>query len=338
MFGRGPLRYTLLPPLGIVSNDTHLMCAVAQAVLRSRGNRDRFAAEYAKRLRWYCLSLPWAFGWRMWMACLRMWFVKPEQAGVPAQDGGPLLRSLLLSAVLQGSGNKGDRWAETLAEATHSDPDIHHACSLVCSAGQIAVYFDHREFSPSLAIKLLIEETEDEVLHAMLLVAQECLEKQLSVGRAARRIARGSRPSNHCYHTAVLAIYAWLRNPHRFRRVVEPAILLGSEYGSLGALAGGLAGIHLGAKQIPPNWTRWLFGWPHGRRWLRNMGRRLSQWPHASEDLHSAPAMPGRWIGQVIRNLLLTIAVFGHGLVRLPCWLVGIIAHRQREQAPGRLT
>jgi ADP-ribosyl-[dinitrogen reductase] hydrolase len=81
----------------MISDDTEHCCMIAQALIVSAGEPDRFSQSFARRLRWWLLSFPPAIGWATLRALLKLWAgFPPEKSGVFSASNGPAMRSAIL--------------------------------------------------------------------------------------------------------------------------------------------------------------------------------------------------------------------------------------------------
>ena len=328
MFGRGPLHYCLIPGIGIASSDTHRMLMTLQSVLRSRSQLELFRRNFAMRLRFYLFSLPVLAGRATVVAAIRLCLgASAEYSGVDSTDNSPLINGLTLATVLQGTGHSVERWVAVSSEITHVRPEVIEAAVLIARTTYLAIMTDPQDFSAISLVDRLIGVTEDPTLRTWLQDLRVGLEENLGTHSMACRLGwKHSIPSS-AGPTAIMAIYSWLRHHDQYEKVLERAVLLGGDSVTLGALAGGLAGIHLGAKKIPERWLSKLWAWPNSRRWMDSLTFRFTDWPHGSEDLLAAPALPPRAMLQLIRSGVLAAGVALRSAIRIPWklsnWIVG---------------
>mgnify|MGYP002782258034 CR=1 FL=1 len=142
----------------------------------------------------------------------------------------------------------------------------------------------------------------------------------------AKRLGWSRGLPNQAIPIATMAVYTWLRHHHSFSGAVQHALRLGGQTSCLAALVGGLAAIHLSTDSIPETWKQRLIQWPYNRRWFDRLTTRLTDWPHGSEDLHSAPAMRIKPLRFFIRSVVLNTAFTLQRAMRLPFQLFSWIA------------
>ncbi len=319
LFGRGPLRYQAAPRIGVAGPRLHASLTAGQAILRSYQKQAVFLKHSQRRLRWYLVTNPLWLSPRLVLVGFRLfWPSKEEERGIPSLGTELLARNLVLSTALQGTGVRVDRWVEGLAKLTQSNPEIAEASTLIANAGHLASFCDPESLDVAEVWRELTSETIDPHLGTMMDQMLPMLEHGFSVQMVAKKMGWGEGVPSQPYPVALIAIYSWLRHSYRFRKAVEPAILLGGDTASVGAIVGGLAGIHLSHHKVPPDWLKRMACWPHDRDWMKHLSERLTDWPHGVEDLHHAPALPSLALFQALRNLLLSILWMLHAVWRTP--------------------
>jgi ADP-ribosylglycohydrolase len=336
MFGSDTLGFRLVPGVGIVGADTHLMFMVAQSICRSKATRETFVSQLRSRLGWYVFGLALPSSPAIRQAGLRAFVHRggPAETGSDTLDDNVVLRSLLLSAVLQGTGVSIKQWVAASCLITNDNQDALDACDVVLAAGQLTSYFNSRDFDSLQAIDLLIEGSLSDFWTTRLGELREDLSRNLSVRSVAVRLGWSDGLPNCSVATVTMGLYSFLRNPHRYRFAVERVIRLGGETDGPAAFAGGLAAMLNGSNQIPPEYARRMLTWPNDTAWVEGMSRRLHAWPHGVNDIQSAPGEAIRPVSQFVRNGLYFAARVAHRLVRLPWVMTGFA---RVEQVDGRL-
>tara|TARA_B100000959_G_C14998117_1_gene631835 strand:+ start:17141 stop:18088 length:948 start_codon:yes stop_codon:yes gene_type:complete len=71
------------------------------------------------------------------------------------------------------------------------------------------------------------------------------------------------------------AIYMFVRFNGDFKKIVSQAVSLGGDTDTVGAMAGAMAGAHLGLKSIPDEWFTMLENGAKGRDYIINLGEQL---------------------------------------------------------------
>lgn len=243
----------------------------------------------------------------------------------------PLIRSIIISVMLQGCTNSALRWFQNGVAVSHSDSKALHAGLLVGYAAQLAQVVEVSDFEPVEVADRLIKSTEESELKGLLVRARALLEKKRSVASAARDL--GYRDGVPCdiYASAILGIYAWLRHPKSYRQTVERTILLGGFCSSAAVVSGSLSGIFLGRNRISDNWVKDLTLYPYNRAWRENLIDRVKDWPHGVEDIQRAYAVPSLLFRQLIRNCFNSVYDVFHLAIRLPVRLT-LFSVRKRDR------
>ncbi len=319
MFGRNPLGYQFQPGVGVTSHRTHSLLMSFQALLQSKTDPKIFAANVKKRIAWYQRAFMFrhAYTHLKRMRSRNSPLRKDTSITIGLADD-PLMRSMAMSVVLQGVADSATTWFQLSAGISHADPRALHVSTLVGYAAQLAQMTDHEEFDPEAVLKRLIDVTEEPTLNAALLQLQDALAKKQTLSKVAKGFGWKDGLPNSLFASATIGIYAWLRHSNRYRNAVERTILLGGCCSNAAAVAGGLSGISLGRKAIPPEWLKKLSLRPHTGQWQEMLIERIKDWPHGVEDIHRTRALPSMLLGQLTRNAIYSGFRILHGAIRMP--------------------
>ncbi len=313
LFGPAPLRHRFLFGRGMISDDTEHTCCVAQALLRSGGEPDRFARALARELRGWLAGLPAGVGLATLKAVLKLWLGwPPERSGVSSAGNGPAMRAALLGAAV-------DDLATLVAlvrastRLTHLDPRAEQGARLIALAARQGARYGPVQDAPAF-LATLMPHALDAGLQQHLTVLGEYLARGATAAEFADALGLAHGVSGFINHTVPVTLYCWLRYPTDFRQAVEEVILLGGDADTTGAIVGGLMGATLGAPAIPEEWLNNLMEWPRSPAWMRRLGERLAR-PNA--DGEAARPLPlSRW-GLLPRNMLFAAIVLCHGFRRM---------------------
>lgn len=320
IFGATPIRFQFQPGVGVPAERTHGLLMAIQAMLESRADYRAFGRKLQRRLSWYRISFPI----RALGRTLRPALASTERIVMPrglASD--PLIRSVSISLLIQGS-QHALPWIEQSARISTRDSRADGSCLLIAHATQLAQMMDPSEtpLSPIDAFTKLEGTTEDDELRKGLEKLRGCWKQGLSVGRAAKSMGWGDGIPSDLRAIALIAIYAWLRHPNRFRFAVERTVLLGGECSAAAALVGALSGTTLGKRGIPPEWLKRIRLFPHDKDWREDLINRVKDWPHGVEDIQKARSQPSRILGQLLRNASFSLFKLIHLAIRIPSRLV----------------
>ncbi|XZE32095.1 ADP-ribosylglycohydrolase family protein [Pirellulaceae bacterium SH501] len=320
IFGGTPTRFQFQPGVGVPGERTHGLLMTVQAMLESRADHRAFGRKLRRRMAWYRLSFP--------IRTLGRWVRPslPAKGRVPMPRGlasDPLIRGVPISLLIQGS-QHAQPWVEQSTRLSVNDGRGEEACLLIAHATQLAQMMDPSEtpISPIDAFAKLESTTEDAELQKGLERLRGCWKQGHSVLRAARTMGweKGIPPDLRAI--ALIAIYAWLRHPNRFRLAVERTVLLGGECAAAAALVGALSGTALGKRGIPPEWLKRVSLYPHDKDWREDLINRVKDWPHGVEDIQKARSQPSLVLGQLMRNVSFSLFKVIHLAIRIPSRLV----------------
>lgn len=311
IFGPAPLQHRLLFGRGMISDDAEHGCFVAQALLTSGGDPDRFARSLAWRLRGWLLGGPAGVGYATLRAVIKLWLGwPPDRSGVFSAGNGPAMRAPLLGAY---AATRSEANLRGLVRAstviTHTDPRAEEGALLIALAAQHGALCGPVS-DPAVFLDSLRQQVADVGLIASLEMAARHLQRGATAKEYAAALGLSEGVTGFMLHTVPVALFCWLRHATDFRQAVEAVILLGGDADTTGAIVGGLMGATLGLGAIPEHWLAGLWEWPRSTTWMRRLGARLSD-PEARHPL------PLCWPAILPRNALFTSVVLWHGLRRL---------------------
>lgn len=133
-----PTQYRLLPNRGLVSDDTEHACMVAQSLIASGNDPDRFANDLGRRLRLWLLGAPAGIGLATLKASVRLCLgVSPHRSGVFSAGNGPAMRSPLLGVAIDDV-EQLRRFVRVSTRVTHTDPKAEWGAMAVALAARTA--------------------------------------------------------------------------------------------------------------------------------------------------------------------------------------------------------
>jgi len=331
LFGRNPLHYRFQPGTGITSHRTHGLLMSFQAILRSKTDPQIYATNVSRRIGWYQRGFPI----RHFMIHLGRLLGVGKRSDDSMNFGladDPLIRSLVVSVSIQGTGDSATSWFQKNVSVSHADPRVLHACTLVGHAAQLAQMIDPKEFDPANVLEQLIQTTDEPTLNGMLIQLRTGLKKNRSLAFVATEFGWDAGIPSNVFATAIIGIYGWLRHHDRFRYTVERTILLGGACAGAASIAGGLSGILLGKRGIPSEWIDRLSLYPHGNEWQERLIERIKDWPHGADDIQRVTSLPSMILGQLLRNSLFSAFRAIHLIIRFPMRLTqfSVSKHRSR--------
>ncbi len=337
LFGRNPLQFQFQPGLGVTSHRTHALLMSFQAMLQSKTDPNIFSANVKKRIAWYQRAFPL----RHAKVHLRRLFnlISSRQFDDSMTVGlgdDPLVRSLVMSIMLQGCVDSATSWFQMSVAVSHTDSRVLHASTLIGFAAQLAQLTEQADFDSVEILNRLIEVTEEPTLKSMLSNLRDPLSRNQSLVAFSRQQGWENGIPSDVFAAAIIGIYAWLRHPKRFRNCVERTVLLGGHCSGPAVIAGSLSGITLGKRGIPTEWLHMVSTFPHNSQWHERLIERVKDWPHGVDDIHQTSALPSSLLGQVARNVTFSALRMLHALIRLPMQLTqfSVLKRRSRTFVP----
>ncbi len=306
----GPVRHRFLFGRGMISDDTEHSFMTAQALLKSGGDVDQFRRSLAWRMRWWFVALPAGVGFATARACIRLWLgVPPEKAGVHSAGNGPAMRSAILGAMWCRDPVRRRSFVEASTRLTHRDLRAETAALAVAEAA--AVITSGASSSPEhLFCRLHEVGTAGDTEWASLCNRMEAaLTGGLTVDAFAISLGLEKGVTGYAYHTAPVALYAWLRHRGDFAATLESVIQCGGDTDTVATIAGALAGCDVGIDGIPAEWQNGICDWPISTAVLQRV----------AAELAADSARPARWAWYAVipRNLFFLVVVLTHGFRRL---------------------
>jgi ADP-ribosylglycohydrolase len=299
----GPLRHRLLFGRGMVSDDTEHAIFTAQAVLQAPADVAAFRRALAWKLRGWFLGLPAGIGLATLRACVRLWLGFPRP-GVFSAGNGPGMRAPVLGAYFAGDPARLAAYVRASTELTHTDPKALTGAMALATMAAWAVTHDGPPGWTEAQEMLTGVAPEDAAWGALVAAIGEGLAAGDDVPAFARRLGLGRGVTGYMYHTAPVALFAWLRHGGDYAAGVAGVVQAGGDTDSVAAMAGALLGATATPAGIPQAWVDGLTDWPRGVGVLRALGAAR------------APVRYPLW-GVVPRNAAFTAIVLGHGLRRL---------------------
>jgi ADP-ribosyl-[dinitrogen reductase] hydrolase len=307
-------RHQLVFGKGMISDDTEHTCLVAQALIASAGNREKFRDDLAGRMQFWLLGLPAGIGFATLRAIVRLWLgFSPEKSGVFSAGNGPAMRVGLLGLCYGDRPEVLRQMVQAATRITHSDPKAEYGAMAVA----IATYVASRgaDISPQDYQCLLIEQLPD--ASAEFLDLLQLAVSSASVGESAQDFASSigcvDGVSGYVYQTVPVVIQTWLRHQTNYRDGILEIIRCGGDTDTTAAILGGIIGARVGKQGIPHRWIANMVEYPRSIKWMERLGRRLVK--VLDGDLH--PALPIVVPALIVRNLVFLVIVLFHGFRRL---------------------
>jgi len=313
LFGPAPLEHSLLLGRGMVSDDTEHTCMVAEALLESGGDAERFARCFGRRLRWWLLRVPAGIGFGTLRAILKLWAgFPPGRSGVRSAGNGPAMRAAICGVYARGSLDRRRSLVAASTRITHTDARAEQGAMIIAEAAAYGSKAGGSGLDPRECEQILLPLATDPDLAGRLRIAIEQAAGGSSPPEFVRSMGFERGVSGFVNHTVPAAVFCWLRYSTDFRSAVEAAVSLGGDADTVGAITGGLAGATLGSAAIPPSWMNGLCDWPWSVARMKELADQLA----LAED-HPQRGRAVFWPAVLFRNGCFTAIVIGHALRRL---------------------
>jgi ADP-ribosyl-[dinitrogen reductase] hydrolase len=316
-------RYHLLPfGRGMCSDDTEHAIMVAQSLVatcgfaQAFGHADEFRSDLAWRMRWWLLGLPAGIGMATLKGILKLWLFMPRRwQGAYSAGNAPAMRSALLGVFWIDDAEKLRLHVEASSRLTHSDPKAAQAALAVAIAAGLSAQNAGRVDANIYAAQMAS------------LLGSDGAELAALIGRVAESVRTGQPTQDfavslglargvtgYSFHTAPVALHAWLAHPGDYRAAVLAAIRCGGDTDTVAAITGAIAGAGCGRDALPAEWLRGLAEWPRNVAWMDSLARALAE---CSVD-HVGRGQPATPLAKLLlRNVFFFGVVLVHGFRRL---------------------
>ena len=307
--------YGLLFGTGMISDDTEHTVMVAQSLITSGGQEDRFARSFAWRLRGWLLALPAGVGMATGRAIIKLWLgFPPSWSGVDSAGNGPAMRAAVLGVAYGGDVEKMTRLNRISARITHRDERAEHGALTVAMAAHLAASATNvlpaHEFLRIMTERLPAQSATLEAIRKVV--------ASLDAGESAPAFvaALGSRNgvTGYMLHTLPAVLHVWLRHQDDYIGGVTEMIRLGGDADSTAAIVGGLIGARVGCEGIPPHLLANLRNWPRSIKFIERVAQRLAQARQLDTPLSEVRSF---CLATPLRNLFFLAVVLAHGFRRL---------------------
>ena len=312
LLGR-PDRFRFLLRRGMVSDDTEHTCMVAQALIASNFDLNKFSVELGVRFRWWFASLPAGIGKATARSCIKLWLgYKPANSGVFSAGNGPAMRSAIFGAVFDDVDTMV-KFVRVSAGISHTDPKAEFgaiAVALAAFFNRTRDQIDAQEFIQQLA--QCVGNNGREFV-AIINGVAESVARGESTQDFATNSGLSKGVSGYTLHTVPVVIHAWLCHPFDYRTAVMTVIECGGDADTTAAIVGGIVGAGTGETGIPDDWIAGLCEWPASVNWMRKLSLQLTQ---AANGLKNQTPVTTNFVVTLVRNLLFLVVVIVHGLRR----------------------
>ncbi len=310
-------RYHFLFNHGMVSDDTEHTCMVAQALIASGGQVDRFSRDLARRLRYWLLGFPAGIGLATLRAIFKLWLgFPPQKSGVFSAGNGPAMRAAIIGVCYGDDDIRLKALVKAATRITHTDPRAYWGALAIALAAHHNVtagpVMDAKHYYRRLE-KLLDAQIAGDFLDLIKQVVESVVRgKSTREFVVSQKLNKGI--TGYTYHSVPAVIHAWLLNPRDYKNAVMEIIACGGDADTTAAMLGGIVGAAAGPAGIPDKWVDNLWEWPRTVTWMRQLGLQLDI-VLQSAQAQTPPRLP--LIGILLRNLVFAGIVLLHAFRRL---------------------
>ena len=311
-----PDRFRFLPGRGMMSDDTEHSCMIAESLVESGFDPERFEASFAKRLRWWLLGVPAGTGLATLRACLRLLCGIPSyRSGVFSAGNGPAMRAAILGVAVEDPG-KLVELVHRSTRITHTDPRAEAGALIVAAAARIST---RTELPTAQALFQCLGELNFDFagsagsLLELLNAAATSVTRRESTATFAASLGVAGFVTGFVNQTVPVAIHAWLSHPEDWEQAVRAVIDCGGDADTTAAITGGLVGSRVGVDGIPMILRQKFVDWPRSLKWIEHLGHALTILPEQSRH-HIIRA---GYLKLLLRNMVFIPAVLFHGFRRL---------------------
>lgn len=310
-------RYHFVFGRGMTSDDTEHACMVAQTMIVSAGEADKFIRDFGRRLRFWLLGVPASIGLATLRAIVKLWMGFPaHRSGVFSAGNGPAMRSAIIGVCYGHDGRKLRDLVRASTRITHTDPRAEYGALAVAVAAWMSSQERGGPGLPEDFYQTLQELLDSPSTEFTELIQQ--VSRSVSAGRTtdsfAIELGLEKAVTGYVYHTVPIALHVWLCHPTDYRSAVLEAVRCGGDTDTVAAIVGGIVGARVGRGGIPQEWLDGLWEWPRSIRWMEKLGQRLAK---ATSEGTTQRSLPLPLMGLVLRNLFFLLVVLAHGLRRL---------------------
>lgn len=305
----GPLQYRFFFGHGMVSDDTDHAIFVTQALMKSKGDIGKFKKSLAWRLRFWLICLPAGVGFATLRSIIKLW-LGFTNSGIYSAGNGPCMRSAMIGAILCDDAPARRAHVQASTLLTHTDPKAFTGALAIAEIAARLVNQEWQTRPPvdELTAMLNSLSSDTEWQAAVKGIQESCLAPEPAL-IAQKYFGGKNGVSGYTMHTVPFAIIAWYQHFGSYHDTIDAVVNAGGDVDSVAAIAGALAGASAGLSGIPQEWQDGLLDWPHSRKYLQALARKVHD-PEVKAGLHFS-----FWLFP--RNIIFLVIVLLHGFRRL---------------------
>jgi len=308
----GPWAQRFVFGRGMVSDDTEHTVFVAQCLAEGAVDAQSFQRKLAWKLRWWLLCIPAGIGFATLRSILKLWLgFSPSRSGVFSAGNGPAMRSALIGTYFAGNLAQIRSYVRASTRLTHTDPKAETTALAVALTASWAVNGFRPEGHLQEIYELWISASLDDTDWVGLVrKIGKAYEGQRTVAEFVQELGLKKGVTGYAYHTAPVALYAWLKHHGDYRAGLEAVLNCGGDTDTVGAITGALLAIN---SSIPSEWATGLCDYPISRAYLEKLAHALES--HSEGASAKLPTFS--WIALPFRNLVFLAVVLIHVCLRV---------------------
>ena len=288
---------------GMFSDDTEQTVMVAQSLIESYSDVDRFGRGMRRRLQQWLLALPAGVGFATMRAIIKSFVMR--EAGVFSAGNAPAMRSALLGVCFGSDDEKLEHFVRANTTLTHTDPKAYYGALAVAKAAYLSSIGQEDDFF--MQMRVLVDDSEFEAI-------LKSVEDNLSMATTdfALKLGFEREVGGYIYQTLPIVLHAWLRNPHNLQQAIIDVILSGGDTDTTAAIVGSIVGAS--GKTPPQSWVEGIVDYPISVQFIERNAKLLTKVMQEQKST-KAPSIP--WPIALLRNLLFLVIILIVAIFRI---------------------
>ena len=315
--------HTLILNKGMFSANTEHTCRVAQSLIVSAGNPEKFTQNLARRLRMWLLEFPLGINLSTLKSSLKLWFsVSPQESGVNSADNSAAMGSAIIGVCYGEDPERLVALVQASTVMTHNSLPAELGAVAVAVAAYLASMessIQPQEYYQTLQKYFAYSSAKlsNEVVKEFLdLIEQACrsAEQNESAVAFADRLSNHNGVSSDIGRTVPIIIQNWLRNQNHYSKSIKEIIYLGGDTATTAAILGGIIGASVGTSGIQQKWLDDIIDFPRNTNWIKSLGKQLAR---SCQTKSPNSALPLAFYLLPLRNLIFFIVILFRAVYRL---------------------
>lgn len=299
---------------GMWSDDTEHMIMLAQSLLASDQDIDKFIRKFGWELRSWLWGLPAGVGLGTARALVKLSLgFSAKNSGVFSAGNGAAMRTAIIAAYFPNDQARRIAYTSAQTRVTHSDPKATIASIAVTEVTAVLL---RSSVHPTVKTVLEILRNNTVELDSEWLEIVDTLELAWSENHSIEDFLSllGCNPkkgiSGYVYQTVPTVLFIGVRHQWNYAHAVPSIIAQGGDTDTTAAILGAMCGAYGGRSSIPKEWIDTIAEWP-------TTAKDLCALAHAVKNKNPRRIRPYWSPIQLLRNLIFLAIVLVHGFSRL---------------------